>query len=140
MVERQYKRRHIVDTKGGNKVKSLEDLKKIRDAAQKKVTMRGKNDGTRILVGMATCGISAGARPVMNTFVEEIATRDLGNVTVTPVGCIGECAIEPIVEVLMGEDRTTYCRVDVDVAKRIIEEHIVGGKVVEDNVIGKFRL
>lgn len=121
-------------------MKSLDDLKKIREAAQKKVNMRGKNDGTRILVGMATCGISAGARPVMNKFVEEIASRDLEKVTVTPVGCIGECAIEPIVEVLIGEDRTTYCKVDESAAKRIIEEHIIGGKVVDDYVIGKFRL
>lgn len=121
-------------------MKSLDDLKRIREAAQKKVTMRGKNDGTRILVGMATCGISAGARPVMNKFVEEIASRDLNNVTVTPVGCIGECAIEPIVEVLNGEDRTTYCRVDVEAVERIMNEHIIGGKVVTDYVIGKYRL
>lgn len=121
-------------------MKSLDDLKRIRDAAQSKVSMRGKNSGTRILVGMATCGISAGARPVMNKFVEELASRDLENVTVTPVGCIGECAIEPIVEVLNGDDRTTYCRVDVDVVERIINEHIVGGKVVNDFVIGKYRL
>jgi NADP-reducing hydrogenase subunit HndB len=121
-------------------VKSLDDLKRIRDAAQKKVTMRGKNDGIRILVGMATCGISAGARPVMNKFVEEIASRDLEKVTVTPVGCIGECAIEPIVEVLQGEERTTYCRVDIEAVERIINEHIVGGKVVSDHVIGKYRI
>ena len=121
-------------------MKSLDDLKKIREAAQRKVTMRGKNDGPRILVGMATCGISAGARPVMNYLVEEVANKDIKDVTVTPVGCIGECAIEPIVEVLQGEERTTYCRVDVKVAERIIKEHIIGGKVVEDNVIGKFRL
>ena len=121
-------------------MKSLEDLKRIRDAAQRKVTMRGKNEGTRILVGMATCGISAGARPVMNKLVEMIAEQDIKDVTVTPVGCIGECAIEPIVEVLAGEERTTYCRVDVKVAERIINEHIVGGTVVQDNVIGKYRL
>lgn len=121
-------------------MKSLDDLKKIRDAAQNKVVMRGKNDGTRILVGMATCGISAGARPVMNLFVEEIAKRDLNTITVTPVGCIGECAIEPIVEVLQGEERTTYCRVDEEVAERIFNEHILGGKIVDDYVIGKFRL
>ena len=102
--------------------------------------MRGKNDGTRILVGMATCGISAGARPVMNKFVEEIASRDLQKITVTPVGCIGECAIEPIVEVLVGEDRVTYCRVTEEVVERIINEHIVGGKVVSDHVIGKYRI
>ena len=122
-------------------MKSLDDLKKIRDAAQSKVTMRGKDDGRiRILIGMATCGISAGARPVMNTFVERIAENNLLNVTVTPVGCIGECAIEPIVEVLQGEDRTTYCRVDVEAVERIFKEHIIGGKVVLDYVIGKYRL
>ena len=121
-------------------MKSLDDLKKIREAAQQKVNMRGKNDGMRVLVGMATCGISAGARPVMNKFVEEIAKRDLDNVTVTPVGCIGECAIEPIVEILEGEDRTTYCRVDEEAVERIIAEHIVGGKPVKDYVIGKFRI
>lgn len=121
-------------------MKSLDDLKRIRDAAQRKVTMRGKNEGMRILVGMATCGISAGARPVMNKLVEEIAEKDIKDVTVTPVGCIGECAIEPIVEVLEGEKRTTYCRVDVEVAERIINEHIIGGKVVQDNLIGKYRL
>ncbi|MCF7925717.1 MAG: (2Fe-2S) ferredoxin domain-containing protein [Candidatus Izimaplasma sp.] len=121
-------------------MKSLDDLKKIRDAAQRKVTMRDKQDGIRILVGMATCGISAGARPVMNKFVEEITNRDIKNVTVTPVGCIGECSIEPIVEVLEGDNRTTYCRVDEDVAQRILDEHILGGKVVKDNIIGKFRV
>jgi len=121
-------------------MKSLDDLKKIRDAAQRKVTMRGKNEGMRILVGMATCGISAGARPVMNKLVEEITERDIKDVTVTPVGCIGECAIEPIVEVLEGEKRTTYCRVDVEVAERIINEHIIGGKVVQENLIGKYRI
>ena len=102
--------------------------------------MRAKNDCIRILVGLATCGISAGARPVMNKFVEEIASRDLEKVTVTPVGCIGECAIEPIVEVLQGEERTTYCRVDIEAVERIINEHIVGGKVVSDHVIGKYRI
>lgn len=121
-------------------MKSLDDLKKIRDAAQRKVIMRGKNEGTRILVGMATCGISAGARPVMNKLVEELANKNIDNVQVTPVGCIGECAIEPIVEVLHGDERTTYCKVDVKVAERIINEHVIAGKVVEDNVIGKYRL
>lgn len=121
-------------------MKSLNDLKKIRDGAQKKVAMRGVNDGTRVLVGMATCGISAGARPVMNLFVEEIAKNDMNNVTVTPVGCIGECAIEPIIEIIQGDVRTTYCRVDEEAAKRIFNEHIVGGKIVNDYVIGKYRI
>jgi len=121
-------------------MKSLDDLKKIRDNAQKKVTMRAKNDGIRVLVGMATCGISAGARPVMNRFVEQVDKKNLESVTVTPVGCIGECAIEPIVEVLVGDARTTYCKVDVDAVDRIIEEHIIGGKVVDDYVIGNYRV
>lgn len=121
-------------------MKSLDDLKKIRDASQNKVVMRGKNNGIKILVGMATCGISAGARPVMNLFVEQIAKNDLNTVTVTPVGCIGECAIEPIVEVLQGEKRTTYCRVNEKVAERIFNEHIIGGKIVDDYVIGNYRL
>ncbi len=121
-------------------MKSLDDLKKIRDAAQSKVQMRGKNEGIRVLVGMATCGISAGARPVMNKFVEKIAEYNLDKITVTPVGCIGECAIEPIVEILQGENRTTYCRVDVEATERIIKEHLIGGKVVSDYVIGKYRL
>lgn len=121
-------------------MKSLDDLKKIRDAAQKKVVMRSKNDGTKILVGMATRGISAGARPVMNKFVEELSIRELDTVTVTPVGCIGECAFEPIVEVLEGKKRTTYCKVDINVAERIVKEHIVGGKIVQEFLIDNFRI
>lgn len=121
-------------------MKSLEELKKIREASLKKINMRGLKDGIRIQVGMATCGISAGARPVMNKLVNLIDKDGMDNVTVAPVGCIGECAIEPIVEVLEGDKRTTYCKVTEKVAERIFEEHIKGGKVVEDFVIGKFRL
>lgn len=121
-------------------MKSLDDLKKLRESVQVKINMRGENTGTRILVGMATCGISAGARPVMNKFMELISLNKLDTVTVTPVGCIGECSIEPIVEILEGETRTTYCKVDEKIAERIINEHIVGGKIVSDFVIGKFRL
>jgi len=121
-------------------MKSLEDLKKIREASQGKVEMRGKNNGIKVLVGMATCGISAGARPVMNLFVEELAKHKIITVTVTPVGCIGECALEPIVEVLEGDKRTTYCKVDEKVAKKIFDEHIIGGKIVNDYVIAKYKL
>ncbi|MFK5884170.1 MAG: (2Fe-2S) ferredoxin domain-containing protein [Candidatus Izemoplasma sp.] len=121
-------------------MKSLEDLKKLRESVQVKINMRGEKSGIRILVGMATCGISAGARPVMNRLMEEISDKKLDTVTVTPVGCIGECSIEPIVEVLDGDVRTTYCRVDEKIAERIINEHIIGGKIVSDNVIGKFRI
>lgn len=121
-------------------MKSLEDLKKIRDASLKKVSMRVKSDGTRVLVGMATCGISAGARPVMNKFVEELSKSGLDKITVTPVGCAGKCTIEPIVEIIEGTKRTTYGKVDVKVAERIVKEHIVGGKVVQEFVIDNFRI
>ncbi len=121
-------------------MKSLADLKKIRDKAQSKVAMRDMKGATRILVGMATCGISAGARPVMKTFVEAIAAKNLENVSVTPVGCIGECSIEPIVEIVKDDIRTTYCKVTEVVARRIVEEHIIGGEVVKDYTIGNFRV
>ncbi len=121
-------------------MKSLDDLKKIRDAAQSKIADRGKHNDIKILVGMSTCGISAGAQPVMDKFIEKIAENNLKNVSVTPVGCIGECAIEPIVEVYQGDERTTYCRLDVEAVERIINEHIIGGNVVLDYVIGKYRL
>jgi NADP-reducing hydrogenase subunit HndB len=80
-------------------MKSLKDLKKIHDAAQSKIANRGMHDDMKILVGMSTCGISAGAQPVIDKFIEKIAEYNLKNVSVTPVGCIGECAIEPIVDI-----------------------------------------
>jgi len=121
-------------------MKSLKDLKKIHDAAQSKIANRGMHDDMKILVGMSTCGISAGAQPVIDKFIEKIAEYNLKNVSVTPVGCIGECAIEPIVDIFQGNNRTTYCRVDVEATERIIKEHIIGGKIVLDYVIGKYRL
>ena len=79
-------------------MKSLEELKKLREQAQANLELRKQKDGYRVIVGMATCGIAAGARPVLAKFVEEVASRKLDSVTVTQVGCIGECALEPIVE------------------------------------------
>lgn len=121
-------------------MKSLEDLKKIRDEAAKKMALRNQKDGYRVVVGMATCGITAGARPVLNALVEEVSKRELDNVTVTQVGCIGECALEPIVEIYDTKGiRTTYCKVKPDDAKRIIEEHILKGLVVEDLLMVKYK-
>lgn len=117
-------------------MKSLEDLKKIREEAAKRMSVRDQKDGYRVVVGMATCGITAGARPVLNYLVEEVAKRDLRNVTVTQVGCIGECALEPIVEVFAPDGtRTTYCKVHEEEAKKILEEHVVGGHVINDLLI-----
>ena len=117
-------------------MKSLEELKKLRDEAAKKMNVRNLNKDYRIVVGMATCGITAGARPVLNRLVEEVSKRNLDNVSVTQVGCIGQCSLEPIVEVYnkYGQ-RFTYGRVTEKDAVRIIEEHIIKGHVLEDLLI-----
>jgi len=120
-------------------MKSLEELKKIREEALEKVTLRKDKNGIRIVVGMATCGISAGARPVLITLLEEIKKRSIDNVTVTQTGCIGVCRLEPIIEVYkVGEEKVTYVDVNSDKAKRIIAEHIVNGKVVSEYTIGAY--
>lgn len=112
-------------------MKSLAELKKIREEAASKINLRTAKNGYRIVVGMATCGISAGARPVLAAFVEQVAERKLENVTVTQVGCLGECALEPIVEVFDAEgNRTTYAEVHLSDVETILEQHIVGGTVV----------
>ncbi|MCR5611433.1 MAG: (2Fe-2S) ferredoxin domain-containing protein [Clostridiales bacterium] len=118
-------------------MKSLEELKKIREKMQNKVILREGSAEKRIVVGMATCGIAAGARPVLNTFVEEIAKRNLtGTVEVGQTGCIGMCRFEPIVEVFEGDKRVTYVYVNPDKAKEIVEKHIVGGEPIVEYTIG----
>ncbi|MBQ1818486.1 MAG: (2Fe-2S) ferredoxin domain-containing protein [Clostridia bacterium] len=118
-------------------MKSLEELKAIRDRMQNKVIIREGGAEKRIVVGMATCGIAAGARPVLNTFVEEIAKRNLtGTVEVGQTGCIGMCRFEPIVEVFEGDKRVTYIYVDPAKAKEIVEKHIVGGQPIVEYTIG----
>ena len=119
-------------------MKSLEELAKIRERMQSKVILREGANEIRIVVGMATCGIAAGARPVLNTLVEEVANRNLnGRVSVTQTGCIGMCRYEPIIEVFEGDkERVTYVKVTSDMAKEIIEKHIVGGKPIVEYTIG----
>ncbi|MBQ1893663.1 MAG: (2Fe-2S) ferredoxin domain-containing protein [Clostridia bacterium] len=118
-------------------MKSLEELKAIRERMQNKVILREGSAEKRIVVGMATCGIAAGARPVLNTFVEEIANRNLtGKVEVGQTGCIGMCRFEPIVEVFEGDQRVTYVHVDPAKAKEIVEKHIVGGQPIVEYTIG----
>ncbi|MBR2591456.1 MAG: (2Fe-2S) ferredoxin domain-containing protein, partial [Oscillospiraceae bacterium] len=90
-----------------------------------------------IVVGMATCGIAAGARPVLNAFVNEVAKRGLKNVTVSQTGCIGICQFEPVAEVFEpGKEKVTYVKLDADKAARIVVDHIVNGSVVTDYTIG----
>ena len=121
-------------------MKSLDELKKIRDEAAKKLNLRNQKEGYRIVVGMATCGITAGARPVLNALVEEVSKRELNNVVVTQVGCIGECALEPIVEIFDNKGiRTTYCKVKPIDVERLINNHIIQGLVVEDLLISKYK-
>lgn len=117
-------------------MKSLEELKKLREQAQASLEIRKQKDGYRVIVGMATCGIAAGARPVLAKFVEEVAARKLDSVTVTQVGCIGECALEPIVEVIdKDEKRTIYGLVKEQDVNEIIEKHLIGGQVIETKTL-----
>lgn len=100
-------------------MKSLEELKKIREEALEKINLRTQESSTRIVVGMATCGISAGARPVLMALVEEVNKRKLNDVTITQTGCIGVCRLEPIVEVYrQGEEKVTYVNMDPEKAKK----------------------
>ena len=119
-------------------MKTLEELMALRDAAKANMTTRdGSEEITRIVVGMATCGIAAGARPVMNKFTEEIAKRNLQGVTVAQTGCIGMCQYEPIAEVLVpGKEKVTYVKLTEEKVARIIVDHIVNGNPVADYTIG----
>ena len=119
-------------------MKTIADIKAIRDQMKSQIVVRDKDttDETRIIVGMATCGISAGARPVFNTLMDEVATRQLKNVKVVRTGCLGMCTLEPIVEVLApGQGKVTYCRVTPTKAKEIIEKHIIGGNICTQYLI-----
>ena len=119
-------------------MKTLEELMALRDAAKANMTTRdGSEEITRIVVGMATCGIAAGARPVMNKFTEEIAKRNLQSVTVAQTGCIGMCQYEPIAEVLVpGKEKVTYVKLTEEKVARIIVDHIVNGNPVAEYTIG----
>ncbi len=119
-------------------MKSLEELAKIREQVQNNIHMRNDNAvGYRIVVGMATCGIAAGARPVLASMTEEVAKRNLAHVKVTQTGCIGMCRLEPIVEVYSPEgEKVTYVKVTPEKAVKIVNEHIVNGRVVTEYTIG----
>ena len=119
-------------------MKSLEELLAIRDKAKAAMTDReGTGDGIRVVVGMATCGIAAGARPVLNAFVDEVAKRNLKNVTVAQTGCIGMCQYEPIVEVFEpGKEKVTYVQVSPEKVAEIVASHIVNGNTVVEYTVG----
>jgi len=118
------------------KLKSLEDLKKIREEAQRDIRVR-LDTGTKVTVGMGTCGIAAGARETMHAILEELKERRI-EAHVTTVGCIGMCASEPLVDIEQaGSDRITYGSVKPDMVPRLIEEHLINGRVVQEWVVGR---
>ena len=119
-------------------MKSLAELQAIRDKALNQVNLRKeREDGIRVVVGMATCGIAAGARPVLNAFLQEIEKRNVANATVTQTGCIGMCRLEPIVEVYMpGQDKVTYVKMTEEKVARVVAEHLVNGNPVAEFTVG----
>ena len=119
-------------------MKTLEELMALREAAKANMTTRDdSSEVTRIVVGMATCGIAAGARPIMAKFVEETSKRGLTNVTVAQTGCIGMCRFEPIAEVLVpGKEKVTYVQLTEEKVAKIVADHIVNGVPVAEYTIG----
>ncbi len=115
-------------------MKSLAELAANREKMKDKIVLREGTNSVRVVVGMATCGIAAGARPVLNAFVEGIDREGMnGSVTVSQTGCIGICQYEPVVEVIEpGKEKVTYVLMNADKANKVIEQHIKGGKVVEE--------
>ena len=120
-------------------MKSLAELEAIRKATLSKINVRTEEKGetTRVVVGMATCGIAAGARPVMLAFMDEIQKRQLPHVTVSQTGCVGMCRLEPMVDVIVpGKEKVTYVHVKPEMVPRIVAEHIVNGRPVQEYTIG----
>ena len=120
-------------------MKSLAELKAIRDQTLNRINLRKEDEAeaTRVVIGMATCGIAAGARPVMMAFMDEINKRSLSKVTVSQTGCIGMCRLEPMVDVyLPGKEKVTYVHMTPEKVGRVVAEHIVNGRPVEEYTIG----
>ena len=120
------------------KIKNLADLTALKEQAKTKFEINENDAGKiKIVVGMATCGIAAGAKPILLALNNEIESKKLANVSVSQVGCIGLCEYEPIVEVLeAGKDKVTYVKMTADKAMEIIDGHIIVGRIVKDYTIG----
>lgn len=118
-------------------MKSIQELEEIRKRTLETINVRKDRSGTRVVVGMATCGIAAGARPVLLAVMDEVKNNNLADVVVAQTGCIGMCRLEPILEVYRpGEEKVTYVKVTASKAKRIVNEHVMMGKVIEEYTIG----
>ena len=113
-------------------MKSLAELQAIKNKMKDKVVLREGSGDVRVVVGMATCGIAAGARPVLNAFVEEVNNEGLaGKVTISQTGCVGLCQYEPIVEIYeAGKEKVTYVKMTAEKAKTVVEKHLKNGEVV----------
>jgi NADP-reducing hydrogenase subunit HndB len=117
-------------------MKSLQELEEIRKKTIDRVNQRTDRTTTRVVVGMATCGIAAGARPVLLTIMDEVNSNGLSDVIVAQTGCIGVCRLEPIIEVIKpGEEKVTYVKMTSEKAKRVIKEHVIGGKIVDEYIM-----
>ncbi len=120
-------------------MKTLEELKAIREKMQGQIGIRSESsDQTRVIVGMATCGIASGARPVLTALSDEIQTKNLSHVAVTQTGCIGLCQYEPIVEVLEpGKDKVTYIKMTPEKAVEVVNQHLIRGQVIQKYTIAE---
>ena len=118
-------------------MKSLAELAAIREKMKDKVILREGSGEIRVVVGMATCGIAAGARPVLSAFVEGVSKEGLSDkVTVSQTGCIGVCQYEPVVEIFeAGKEKVTYVKMTPEKAAEVIEKHLKGGNVVQEYTI-----
>ena len=123
-------------------MKSLEELKALKAKMQDKMGIRNDDSASaRVVIGMATCGIAAGAKPVMKAFSDEIAKRGLTNVAVSQTGCIGMCQYEPVVEVYVGnEEKVTYVKMTPEKVARVVNDHLVNGNIVSEYTIGESKL
>ncbi|MFT4145316.1 MAG: (2Fe-2S) ferredoxin domain-containing protein [Mobilitalea sp.] len=120
-------------------MKTLEELKAIREKMQGQIGIRSESsEQTRVIVGMATCGIASGARPVLSALSDEVQKRNLSHIAVTQTGCIGLCQYEPIVEVLEpGKDKVTYIKMTPEKAVEVVNQHLIRGQVIQKYTIAE---
>lgn len=118
--------------------KSIADLTKIREESLKNMQLREKNNGIRVVVGMGTCGISAGARQVLSAIVEELNKRGLNEIKVVQTGCIGMCRLEPMFDVYIGNEKVTYVNMTPEKARQVVVEHFVNKHIINEYTIGAY--
>jgi len=117
-------------------IKSLEELKRIREEALQKKQLKATPGNVQVIVAMGTCGIAAGARDTMKSVLSYIETQKLSGVTVSQTGCIGLCEQEPILQIMLGDQpKVIYGKVDAQVAQKIMQQHVQNGQPVKENII-----